>query len=74
MEDVTNVAFRSLVKRIAGPGLMFTEFVSSMALHYHAWKTKKKMRVRDEERPLGIQIFGGDPEIMAESARLYGLT
>lgn len=70
MEDVTNVAFRALVKRIAKPGLMFTEFVSSMAIHYKAVKTYKKMRVREDERPLGIQIFGGDPDIMAESARL----
>jgi tRNA-dihydrouridine synthase B len=69
MEDVTNVAFRSLIKRIASPGLMFTEFVSSMALHYHARKTWKKMRIHDDERPLGIQIFGGDPDIMAETAR-----
>jgi nifR3 family TIM-barrel protein len=70
MEDVTNVAMRVIAKRIAKPGLMFTEFVSAMAIHYGAVKTYRKMRIYDEERPLGIQIFGGDPEIMAETARI----
>lgn len=70
MEDVTNLPFRLIAKRIGRPGLMFTEFVSAMAIHYNPAATLKKMRVREEERPLGIQIFGGDPEIMAQSARL----
>lgn len=70
MEDVTNLAFRLIAKRIGGPGLMFTEFVSAMAIHHGAQKTLKKMRVEDEERPLGIQIFGGVPEVMAETARV----
>jgi nifR3 family TIM-barrel protein len=70
MEDVTNGAFRRVVKRIANPGLMFTEFVSAMAVHFNAKKTFRKMRVHPEERPLGIQIFGGDPSIMAETAAL----
>jgi tRNA-dihydrouridine synthase B len=70
MEDVTNAAFRRIVKRIAGPGLMFTEFVSAMAIHHGAKKTLKKLRIAADERPLGIQIFGGDPGVMAETARL----
>lgn len=70
MEDVTNLPFRRLVARIGRPGLMFTEFVSAMAIHYGAEKTLKKMRIHEEERPLGIQIFGGDPAIMADTARL----
>jgi nifR3 family TIM-barrel protein len=49
---------------------MFTEFVSAMAIHYGAKKTLKKLRVHPEERPLGIQIFGGEPSTMAETARL----
>ncbi|HXH62414.1 MAG TPA: tRNA-dihydrouridine synthase, partial [Fimbriimonadaceae bacterium] len=68
MEDVTNLAFRLIAKRIGRPGLMFTEFVSAMAIHHGAHKTLKKMRVLDVERPLGIQIFGGDPDVMAETA------
>ena len=70
MEDVTNLPFRLIAKRIGGPGLMFTEFVSAMAIHYGAVKTFRKMRVADGERPLGVQIFGGDPEVMAETARI----
>ena len=70
MEDVTNLPFRLIAKRIARPGLMFTEFVSAMAIHYGAQKTFRKMRIHPEERPLGIQIFGGEPEVMAETARI----
>ena len=70
MEDVTNLPFRLIAKRIANPGLMFTEFVSAMAIHYGAKKTYKKLKIHHDERPLGIQIFGGDPDIMAETARL----
>lgn len=70
MEDVTNVAFRLIAKRIGQPGLMFTEFVSAMAVHYGAKKTLKKMRIEDAERPLGIQIFGGDASTMAETAKV----
>ncbi|MBA3726812.1 MAG: tRNA dihydrouridine synthase DusB [Armatimonadetes bacterium] len=70
MEDVSNEAFRHIVKRIAGPGLMFTEFVSAMAIHHGAAKTLRKMRISDAERPLGIQIFGGDADVMVETALL----
>lgn len=49
---------------------MFTEFVSAMAIHYGAVKTFRKMRIHRDERPLGIQIFGGEPEVMAETARI----
>lgn len=70
MEDVTNLPFRLIAKQIAGPGLMFTEFVSAMAIHYGAAKTYKKMRIHGAERPLGIQIFGSEPVTMAETARI----
>jgi tRNA-dihydrouridine synthase B len=70
MEDVTAQPMRRIAKRIAAPGLMFTEFVSAMAIHYGATKTLRKFRVHPDERPLAIQIFGGDPEIMAETARV----
>lgn len=70
MEDVSNLPFRRIAKRIGRPGLMFTEFVSAMAIHFGATKTFKKMRVHAEERPLGIQIFGAEPEVMAETARI----
>ncbi len=70
MEDVTSLPMRLLAKRIAGPGLVFTEFVSAMAVHYKARKTFKKLRIHPDERPLAIQIFGGEPDVMAETARL----
>lgn len=70
MEDVTNLPFRLIAKRIAKPGLMFTEFVSAMAIHYGAVKTYRKMRIHPDERPLGIQIFGAEPDVMAETARI----
>jgi len=69
MEDVTSLPMRLIAKRIANPGLMFTEFVSAMAVHYNANRTIRKMRIDPRERPLGIQIFGGDPAIMAETAQ-----
>jgi len=70
MEDVTAQPMRRIAKRIANPGLMVTEFVSAMAIHYGAKKTYKKLRVHPDERPLSIQIFGGDAAIMAETARV----
>jgi len=69
MEDVTALPMRLIAKRIANPGLMFTEFVSAMANHYNPSRARKKMRIHPEERPLTIQIFGGEPETMAEVAR-----
>jgi tRNA-dihydrouridine synthase B len=69
MEDVTSLPMRLLAKRIADPGLMFTEFVSAMAIHYNPERSLRKMRVHPEERPLAIQIFGGETETMAEAAR-----
>lgn len=70
MEDVTNAAYRAIAKRIGGPGLMVTEFVSAMAVRYAPSRSIPKMRVRDEERPLAVQIFGAEPSAMAESARI----
>lgn len=70
MEDVTSLPMRLIAKRIANPGLVFTEFVSAMAIHHGAAKTYKKMQIHPEERPLGIQIFGAEPEVMAETAKI----
>ena len=70
MEDVSNLPFRLIAKEIGGPGLMFTEFVSAMAIHYKAKKTYKKLRIHPLERPLGIQIFGGEVASMVETAQI----
>ena len=70
MEDVTSLPMRVIAKRIGNPGLVFTEFVSAMAIHHGAVKTFKKMQIHADERPLGIQIFGAEPDVMAETARI----
>jgi nifR3 family TIM-barrel protein len=70
MEDVTSLPMRLICKRIANPGLVFTEFVSAMAIHHGAVKTLKKMQIHPQERPLTIQIFGAEPDVMAETAKL----
>ncbi len=70
MEDVTAWPFRIICKEIANPGLVFTEFVSAMAIHHNAKKTYKKLKIDPNERPIAVQIFGSDPHIMAETARI----
>ncbi len=70
MEDVTNLPFRILCKRIGNPGLVVSEFVSAMAAKFNPVRTIQKMTVADEERPVAIQIFGGEPETMAKAAEL----
>ncbi len=70
MEDVTSLPMRIIAKRIGNPGLVFTEFVSAMAIKYGAHKTLKKMQIHPDERPLGIQIFGAEPDVMADTARI----
>ncbi|MBI5092271.1 MAG: tRNA dihydrouridine synthase DusB [Candidatus Hydrogenedentes bacterium] len=58
MEDVTDISFRLLCKRL-GADLLYTEFVASEALIRDARKAMAKIRVTDEERPVAVQIFGG---------------
>jgi tRNA-dihydrouridine synthase B len=69
MEDVTDVAFRHMCKRF-GADMVYTEFVSAEALIRHVNSTKQKLHILDEERPVAIQIYGRDPEAMAEAAQL----
>jgi tRNA-dihydrouridine synthase B len=70
MADVTNGAYRRLVKRIGGPGLVVTELISTMALHYKSARTMTMFDVTDDQHPLAVQLFGSDPDIMAEAARV----
>ena len=69
MEDVSDAVFRKLCKQ-AGADLMFTEFVSSDALIRNVEKTKQKLAIFDEERPIGIQLYGKDVAAMAEAATI----
>lgn len=69
MEDVSDPPFRFVCKK-QGADLMFTEFISSEGLIRDAIKSRKKLDVFDYEKPIGIQIFGGDEEAMALSAKI----
>lgn len=69
MEDVSDPPFRAVCKD-NGADLMYSEFISSEGLIRDAIKSKRKLDFSEEERPFGIQIFGGDEEAMNMSARI----
>lgn len=69
MEDVSDPPFRALCKK-NGADLMFTEFISVEGLIRDAEKSVKKLDIYDDERPIGIQIFGAELDSMMESARI----
>ena len=69
MEDVTDIGFRLLCKRF-GASMVYTEFVSAEALIRDVKSTQQKLNISDEERPVGIQIYGRDVEAMVEAARI----
>lgn len=69
MEDVTDIGFRLLCKRF-GASMVYTEFVSAEALVRDIKSTVKKLTISDEERPVGIQIYGRDIDAMVEAAKI----
>jgi len=69
MEDVTDIGFR-LHCRQFGADMVYTEFISSDALIREIKKTKRKILFSEEERPIGIQIYGSDPDTMVEAAKI----
>ncbi len=69
MEDVSDPPFRAVCK-LNGADMMYTEFISSEGLIRDAIKSRQKLDIYETERPVGIQIFGGDEEAMALSARI----
>ena len=69
MEDVTDIGFRHLCKRY-GASMVYTEFVSAEALVRSIKSTMNKLTISDEERPVGIQIYGRDVESMVEAAKI----
>ncbi len=73
MEDVSDPPFRALCKE-QGADLMYTEFISSEGLIRDAIKSRQKLDIFDYERPIGIQIFGGDEEAMALSSKIVSVT
>ena len=73
MEDVSDPPFRAVCKE-QGVDLMYTEFISSEGLIRDAMKSRQKLDIFDYERPIGIQIFGGDEEAMELAARIVDTT
>ena len=69
MEDVTDIGFRLLCRQM-GAAMVYSEFVAADALVRMVNKSLKKLEVCDEERPVAIQIYGKEPEAMADAARI----
>ncbi len=67
MAGVTDLPFRLLCKE-QGAGLLCMEMVSAKAIHYHNRNTEELMEIRPEEMPVSLQLFGSEPELMAEVA------
>jgi len=69
MEDVTDPPFRRICRRL-GADLVYTEFISSEGLIRDARRSNQKLALYEDERPVAIQIFGGNEEVMGEAARI----
>ncbi len=69
MAGVSNIAFRTIVKEF-GAGLVYAEMVSDKALGFRNQKTMKMIKVVPEERPLAMQVFGGDIDSIVEGAKI----
>ena len=69
MEDVTDIGFRLLCKRY-GASMVYTEFVSAEALVRSIKSTMTKLTISEDERPVGIQIYGRDADAMVEAAKI----
>ena len=69
MEDVTGLGFRKLCKEM-GADIVYTEFVNSDGLIRNNKKTAAKMEIREEERPVGIQIYGSEIDAMVGAAKM----
>ena len=69
MEDVTNPSFRLLCKQY-GADMVYTEFISADALIRNVQRTEQKLHISHDERPVAIQLYGREPDAMAEAARI----
>jgi tRNA-dihydrouridine synthase B len=70
MAGLTDSVFRRLIKRLGGCGLVMTEFTSAEGLTRNSLKSKRMLFYHEEERPVTAQLFGADPERLAEAARM----
>jgi hypothetical protein len=68
MAGITDLPYRLIMKRF-GASMVFTEMISANGLHYGGTGTDDLLRSVPEERPLGVQLFGDDPQRLAEAAR-----
>ncbi|OGS27695.1 MAG: tRNA dihydrouridine synthase DusB [Elusimicrobia bacterium RIFOXYB2_FULL_48_7] len=66
MAGITDITFRIVCKQM-GAGLVFTEMITARGIHHKNKKTEKMLEVLEEEKPLGIQLFGCEPDIIAEA-------
>jgi putative TIM-barrel protein, nifR3 family len=69
MAGVTDSSYRKICKKYGNPGLVCTEMISSKGLFYNDQKTEQFLDLNEEKRPIAIQIFGNDPQIMGEAAK-----
>lgn len=69
MEDVTDLSFRLICRKL-GADVVYTEFVNSEGLVRSSEKTHLKLRISDDERPVGIQIYGGNIQSMIDGAKI----
>jgi tRNA-dihydrouridine synthase B len=69
MAGITDTVFRRFIKRLGGCGLIMTEFVSSEGIIRQNFRSQRYLDYTEEERPIGAQIFGADPDHLAEAAR-----
>lgn len=67
MAGVTDLPFRLICKEM-GCGMVYTEMVSSRGLYYGDKKTEKLLKIHSDEKPVALQIFGSDPDVMAKAA------
>lgn len=70
MAGVTDLSYRKICKKYGNPGLACTEMISSKGLFYNDKKTEQFLVLNEEKRPIAIQIFGSDPSIMGQAAKI----
>ena len=69
MAGITDMPFRRLMKRM-GAGCVISEFVSSHMVAYKNPRKERYLAFHEEERPVGIQLFGGEEEVLVEAAKI----
>ena len=70
MAGVTDLSYRKICKKYGNPGLVCTEMISSKGLFYNDKKTEQFLVLNEEKRPIAIQIFGSDPSVIGQAAKI----